>query len=231
MKRLVLFDIDGTILHGGKLWRECFEGALQKCFPDREFIKVPFNGKTDRQICKEMLATVSSECDWKDSCIDSVIDEYLARVKLALNAGRGNEVVILPGVVSAIEKLATHPAVQLGLLTGNVHEGAHLKLSAVGLDHFFPFGAFGDDHWDRYQLPRIAVDRAHKTFGTRYEGKEVVIVGDTVHDVNCGKSIGVRAIAVGTGRGILKEELLNASPDFYFDTLEDTNAVLRAVLD
>ena len=231
MKRLVLFDIDGTILHGGKLWRECFEGALQKCFPNGEFVKVPFNGKTDRQICMEMLATIATGCDWKDSCIDSVISEYLTRVKQALNTGRGNEVTLLPGVQSAIEKLATNPAVQLGLLTGNVHEGAHLKLLAVRMGHYFPFGAFGDDHWDRYQLPKIAVDRAHKKYGTRYEGKEVVIIGDTVHDVNCGKSIGVRAIAVGTGRGITKEELLNASPDFYFDTLEDTNGLLRAVLE
>jgi phosphoglycolate phosphatase-like HAD superfamily hydrolase len=100
------------------------------------------------------------------------------------------------------------------------------------MDHFFDiesFGAFGDDHWDRYQLPQIAADRARACSGVEYCGKEIVIIGDTIHDVNCGKSIGVRSIAVGTGRGVNRDELLAACPDHFFENFSDFQEVLRAI--
>ena len=130
-----------------------------------------------------------------------------------------------------LERLARHPEILLGLLTGNVRHGAELKLSTVGLQDYFKVGVYCDDHPDRYEMPAIAVDRVHQQFGRRFSGKEIVIIGDTIHDVNCGKSIGVRSIAVGTGHGVPLEDLLAQEPDYYFRDLSATHEVLSAILE
>jgi phosphoglycolate phosphatase-like HAD superfamily hydrolase len=113
-----------------------------------------------------------------------------------------------------------------------VRRGARIKLKAAKMEHFFnidDLGAFGDDHWDRYCLPRIAANRAKDHCGIEYQGKEIVIIGDTIHDVNCGKSIGVRSIAVGTGRNVDRAELLSAKPDQFFEDFSDFHAVIQAI--
>ena len=234
MKRLVLFDIDGTLLNGGKLWRECFEASFSSAFPGEVFPKVAFSGKTDRQICAEVLDLVLPERTPQTTThlIDELINHYLEELRTALAAGRAAEdVEVLPGVRELLRALSREAAVHLGLLTGNVRQGATLKLSCVSLDRYFGIGAFGDDSPDRYQLPSIAVRRAHVELGTHYEGKEVVIIGDTHHDVNCGKSIGVRSIAVGTGRSEYRNEILASSPDYFFETLQSTADVLQAIIE
>ncbi|OFZ21007.1 MAG: hypothetical protein A2X94_06645 [Bdellovibrionales bacterium GWB1_55_8] len=231
MKRLVLFDIDGTILNGGKLWRECFEAAFTEIFPEDEICHVAFSGKTDRQICREMLPSWVSQHE-SELKIEQVLSGYLNRTRDAIADGRTAEVSLLPGVRELIEELTIQKQIRLGLLTGNVREGARIKLAAVQLDSFFAsgVGAFGDDHWDRYRLPEIAVRRVQQEYGESYSGKQVVIIGDTVHDVNCGKSINVRSIAVGTGRAEHLQEILEARPDFFFPTLSEKNTVLNAIL-
>jgi phosphoglycolate phosphatase-like HAD superfamily hydrolase len=230
MKRLVLFDIDGTLLHGGTLWRECFEGAFQACFPDVVVKKVGFNGKTDPQICHELMGEKPLGSAITKP-VRMILDEYLDRVEKALPT-RANEVEALPGTHDLLKELSGIAGLQLGLLTGNVRRGAKIKLRAAKMDHFFDFGeygAFGDDHWDRYCLPRIAASRAMKRDGIEYQGKEIIVIGDTIHDVNCGKSIGVRSIAVGTGRNVDRAELLAAQPDHFFENLSDIHAVIRAM--
>ena len=104
-----------------------------------------------------------------------------------------------PGVVDLVQALARDPRVTLALLTGNLEPGARLKVEPLGLNHHFPFGAFGSDHEDRYRLPPVAVERARAHTGHAFSGKRVVIVGDSIHDVRCGRSLGVRAVAVATG--------------------------------
>lgn len=229
-KRLVLFDIDGTILWGGPLWKECFLGAMANFFPNLLFPKVSFGGKTDIQIAREMLAAMGLDEAQVEDHMHKVIDLYIERACVAA-ATRAHEVSLLPGAREIIEKLATHPEVMLGLLTGNVRKGAHAKLSCVKLAHHFKVGVYGDDHWDRYRLPEIAVLRVRDQFGQDFSGKQVVIIGDTIHDVNCGKSIGVRSIAVGTGHKVPTEELLAQNPDYYFKDLSDTLGVLAAILE
>lgn len=232
MKRLVLFDIDGTLLHGGNLWRECFEGAFQACFPEITVKKVGFNGKTDPQICHELMGQKPLD-HAMSKLVQLILDEYLNRVEKALPT-RANEVEALPGTHELLKQLSSIAGLQLGLLTGNVRRGAKIKLSAAKMDHFFDFGefgAFGDDHWDRYSLPQIAANRAKTRHGIDYRGKEIVVIGDTIHDVNCGKSIGVRSIAVGTGRNVDRAELLAANPDHFFENLSDIHAVTRTICD
>ncbi len=237
MKRLVLFDIDGTLLNGGTLWRECFEAGFRGVFPSCPFPRVAFSGKTDRQICAEVLAkTGSSGQTVIEDVIDRMIAGYIGQLKAALAAGRAaSHVELLPGVHELLKALMGRTEVTIGLLTGNVRDGARLKLASVGIDHYFApsfnIGAFGDDHSDRYRLPEIAVARARAELGLQFQGKEVVIIGDTVHDVNCGRSIGVRAIAVGTGRPEYRDEILRAGPDSFFETLVKTNEVLTAILE
>ncbi len=229
-KRLVLFDIDGTILWGGPLWKECFLGAMAHFFPDLQFPKVSFGGKTDVQIAREMMAAMGfSEAQVEDK-MHQVVDLYVERACIAATT-RAHEVSVLPGAKAIIEELAQHPEVILGLLTGNVQKGAKAKLSCVDLVKHFKIGVYGDDHWDRYRLPALAVERVHSELGLRFSGKQIVIIGDTIHDVNCGKSIGVRTIAVGTGRGVSTEELLEQNPDFYFKDLSNTDDVIQAILE
>lgn len=234
---LVLFDIDGTLLHGGKLFRECFEGAMRCRFmpQDREgrLPRISFSGKTDRQICRELMEAGGfleggSEAEL-ESCIDAVIQDYLARVEAAMPT-RASEVRLLPGVDAVLNRLHSHPEVLLGLLTGNVREGARLKLGAVGMEKYFRFGVYGDDHCDRYQLPTLAVRKARAELGLAFSGKEIVIIGDTIHDVSCGRSLGARAIGVGTGQADQRAKILAASPDHFFEDLSDTDSVLRAIL-
>ncbi len=227
---MVLFDIDGTILWGGPLWKECFNGALQHYFPQLDFPAVPYGGKTDVQICRETMAAAGFSPEEVESNMILVIDEYVARASTETRT-RAHEVQVLPGVREILEELSLQPRVLLGLLTGNVKKGADVKLAAVRLERYFKFGVYGDDDWDRYKLPAIAQARVKEQFGLHFKEKEIVIIGDTVHDVNCGKSIGARSIAVGTGRNIPREELLAQNPDYFFADLSSTFEVIQAILE
>lgn len=229
-KRLVLFDIDGTLLWGGPLWKECFIGALNHYFPQFDFPHVSFGGKTDVQICIEMMGKAGFDEDHIKTSMQLIIDEYVKRAQIAIQT-RANEVTVLPGVFEILNHLKNHPEVVLGLLTGNVKKGAHVKLSSVGLHDYFQFGVYGDDHYDRYKLPTLAQERAKSKLGHSFYGKQIVIIGDTIHDVNCGKSIGTRSIAVGTGRVVDQEELLAQNPDYYFKDMSSTIDLLNAILE
>lgn len=216
MKRLVLFDIDGTLITGGGVWRDAFEDSVADLLPGAKIPRIAFGGRTDPWICRELLRATGVPEGEFDSWSERILRGYLERARALLETRR-QEVRILPGVEDVLRSLSDCPEVCLGLLTGNIREGARLKLQCVGLSRYFPFGVYGDDHWDRYQLPAIAVDRARGELGATYGGKQVVIIGDTIHDVNCGKSIGARSIAVGTGHRVTAEELLAENPDFYFE--------------
>ncbi|MBC7692904.1 MAG: HAD family hydrolase [Methylotenera sp.] len=234
-KRLVLFDIDGTLLNGGRLWRECFEASVAECFPGVIFPRVSFSGKTDRLICMELMkgAGIWTDDGVAQTWIDDILKNYLGRVR-SLISQRSGEVTLLPGVRKLVDSLRSHADVCLGLLTGNVEEGAQIKLQAVGMglgsSGEFAFGAFGNDHWNRYELPAIAVRRALEKFSFEFQAKQIVIIGDTVHDVNCGKSLGVRTIAVGTGHSAQRTELLGANPDYFFSDLSAHEQVLASIL-
>ncbi len=242
MNRLVLFDIDGTLLRGGSLWGDSFIRSIKAEFPDlasspgtgEKIARIKFGGKTDGQICREVLTAAGLSLEEAIAATPRIVEGYLRRAREGLVV-RAHEMCVLPGVVEVLRGLAAEPSVCLGLLTGNVEAGAHLKLETAGLLEFFhdgsgfKLGAFADDHHDRYELPLIAVKKAQQRLGIRFEGKQVVVIGDTIHDVNCGKSIGVRAIAVGTGHGVTREELVAENPDFYFDDLSATEAVLDAI--
>ncbi len=136
----------------------------------------------------------------------------------------------MPGireVLDALDERADDVAV--GLLTGNVERGATLKLASAGLDGRFSFGAFGSDHERRDELPAIAVRRARELTRRAFHGKAIVVIGDTPFDITCGRALGVRAIAVATGR-YDRTALGAAGADAVLPDLADTAATLELLL-
>ncbi|HEX6070741.1 MAG TPA: HAD family hydrolase [Longimicrobiaceae bacterium] len=228
MERLILFDIDGTLLSAAGAAGGPFRSALERVFgtsgPRRGY---SFAGRTDPQIARDLLALGGVPREVADEKLELVWEIYLAGLRETL---REREVTVLPGVRELLDELEAEPTVILGLLTGNLREGARLKLEAAGLGfERFEVGAFGSDHADRPELPAVAIRRAEERFGHRFSGKSVVIIGDTPLDIACGEHLGVRTIAVATGN-YRPEELAACGPDHVFESLEDLEAVRRAIL-
>ena len=223
MKRLLLFDIDGTLLTTNGRGRDAFRRSIEKVF-GREFDPslISFAGKTDQQILSEILAQMGLDGSHDPALYGRALDLYRDTMISILDE---SWVQVLPGIEDLLPELDANPDIQLGLLTGNLRETAYLKLRLGGIEGYFPFGAFGSDHADRYQLPPIAVQRAFDFTGHLYAGREVIIIGDTEHDIRCGKSIRALSVAVCTGR-FGREELEVHEPDFLLDDFEDTENVM-----
>ena len=149
-------------------------------------------------------------------------DTYLELLARQLPICEGH---VLPGITELLERLESRPHITLGLLTGNLARGAQLKLEHYGLWKYFPFGAFADDHHDRNELGIVARARALEHTGWQFAPSSVDVIGDTEHDVACGKAIGARTIAVATGSRP-REELAKSEPDFLFDDFSQTNDVV-----
>jgi phosphoglycolate phosphatase-like HAD superfamily hydrolase len=226
-RRLVLFDIDGTLLSAAGISASALREALQAQFgTEGSLAGYDYSGKTDPQIVRELMEEAGFAREVIEERMAATLDEYLRRLTEIL---RPEHVRPKPGVVALVEALARQPGVTLGLLTGNLEPGARLKVEPLGLNTRFPFGAFGSDHEDRHRLPALAVERAFLHTGHRFVGKRVVIVGDSIHDVRCGQSIGVRAVAVATG--VTPAETLAAEePDALLRDFSDLGPALRAVM-
>lgn len=228
-RRLVLLDIDGTILLSAGAGKRAIVAALTPEVADvSAWESIRFDGKTDPQIVSEML--VGAGCPTPSAeRIDLLCSRYagLLEAELAVN---GHRTRVLPGIHALIDRLEQESSVVLGLLTGNIARGAELKLRAAGIAHDrFRVGAYGSDAAARHELPPIAVRRAEPHFGRRPWGEEVVIIGDTPADVTCGQSVGARAIAVATG-SYSTAELLTAGAFAAFDDLSRTDEVMAAIL-
>ena len=230
IRRLVLFDIDGTLLHSGGAGRRAIMAAMAGMLPSSAgTTAVRFDGKTDPQIVTELLAVGGDPEPGNPDRIAEVLDRYVALLERELHNG-GPSSEVLPGIPSLLDALEGQASVLLGLLTGNVALGAELKLRAAGIAPTrFRVGAFGSDSHERPALPPIAASRATSHFGRIPAGPEVVIIGDTPADVTCGVASGARAIAVATG-GYTLDELSAFSPWRAYADLTDTAAVVDAIL-
>ncbi len=223
--RVVLFDIDGTLLATGGAGRKAMELALadvfqRHCPADR----IDTAGRTDCRIITDIL----------ESCgIFPGSDErrrfcraYLKHLPACLKSRRGH---VLPGVARLLKLLAARQDVVSGLLTGNCEEGARIKLKHFGLDRFFLFGGFGDVHTDRSDVAAAAWQRAQEILETPIPAEHCCIIGDTPADIQCARAIGASAVAVATGTST-RHDLASCHPDGLLDSLADTDAVLEAVL-
>ena len=224
--KLLLFDIDGTILKT-HIGRRTIDHTLSRlCGRPISSEQVSFSGKTDPQIMREILLKNGFSASEMAALVPEVLAGYAEAAREAIAP---HHIEVLPGVRALIDHLAAQATVQLALLTGNLEETAYLKLEAVGLAPYFPFGAFGSDHADRAELPPIAVERAYAHTGRSYTGKDVVIIGDSENDVLCGRGIGVFAVAVATGR-VSRDALAAQNPDLLLDDLCDHDHFMRKVV-
>jgi phosphoglycolate phosphatase-like HAD superfamily hydrolase len=227
-RRLVLFDIDGTLLSAGAITARTFEAALQEVFGTvGDAARFDYSGKTDPQIVRELMKGAG----FSDAEIEERRPLALARYREGFAASiRPEHVQAKPGVSALLEAFERRSSVTLGLLTGNLEPTARLKLAPLDANRFFAFGAFGSDDEDRYRLPPIALERARVAVGIPFEGPDVVIVGDSVHDILCGRELGVRAVAVATGK-TSPERLVEADPNALLADFSDTGAAVSAILD
>jgi phosphoglycolate phosphatase-like HAD superfamily hydrolase len=229
VRKLVLFDIDGTLLWSAGAGRSAIgEALLAEMGETGPIGEYRFDGKTDPQIIVELMLAAGHPDAESEGHIAAVCRRYLELLEEAL-ASREHEVTVLPGVTRLLAALEDRPDALLGLLTGNLAHGATLKLTAAGIDpDRFRVGAFGSDAAARDELPAIATARAAPLMGYVPEGSHVIIIGDTPADVTCGQGVGARAIGVATGRHSVVE-LLAAGAHTAFDDLSDTEAVLTAI--
>lgn len=226
---LVLFDIDGTLLLTTGAGRRAITATLADRLGRHDaWQSIPFDGKTDPQIVRELLEAAGDPAT-DEASVTAVCERYVALLEEELDRVPG-ATQLLPGVADLLDRLEAEPDVILGLLTGNVARGAGLKLRSGGLDPArFKVGAFGSDSSRRSDLPAIAAARAAPLFGRVPAGESVVIVGDTPADVTCGQAIGARAVAVATGSYSVSS-LREAGAHAAFEDLSDTVAVLEALL-
>ena len=220
-RKLLLFDIDGTLLTANGLGSRLFQEVLTRiCGREISTRGVCFSGKTDPQIIREVLSGAGFDPPEAERIGARALHAYAAHARQAISP---EVITVLPGVRALLETLPGSFNVQLALLTGNMEETAYMKVRAAGLGAYFPFGAFGSDHPDRDQLPAIAARRAFRHGGRRFEGRDMVVVGDSPRDVRCGRAAGARTIAVATGvtdAGTLARE----EPDVLLRDLTDVRA-------
>ncbi|MNS51196.1 Phosphoglycolate phosphatase [compost metagenome] len=226
--RLILFDIDGTLMGAAGAGRRALKVAMERTFgPMPHLDGWTFAGKTDPQIYRELLAPRGLDEAVLASKMDAVLEEYLTHLETEMAASPACH--LKPGIEPLLTALAETEGVTLGLLTGNLERGARMKLDRFGIHHHFKLGAYGSDHAHRPELPPIAVKRAEALTGRKFFGKEIVIIGDTEHDVKCGAALGVKAIAVATGQYTV-DELAPHGADHLFADLSETDRVLAALL-
>lgn len=227
--RLVLFDIDGTLLWSDGTGRRAMESALVEVFGTTGAPGYRYDGKTDRQIVRELMRGHGHEDEHIDARIEELLGLYLTRLERELAEGERRP-TLCAGVMEVLADLESRDDVTLGLLTGNLQRGAALKLAAVGIDIArFRVNAFGSDAEHRPLLPAVAQRRAREMLGFDVRGDRVVIVGDTPADIACGREIGARAVAVATGRYSV-DDLAAHAPAALFADLRDTEAVVTAIL-
>ena len=227
--RIVLFDIDGTLLKSGGVGRISMERALKRVFGSVGKSEYHYDGKTDRQIVRDLMRLDGLPDEQIDAQMDVLLEEYVARLTEELASGN-RSVLLLDGVRELLDALDRQEKVVVGLLTGNIQQGAQAKLSAAGLDPSrFRVNAFGSDHELRPELPAVAQRRASELLGIDIKGNRLVVIGDTPADIQCGEAIGARAIGVATGRYSV-EQLGTYQPYAVFESLADTEAVLNSIM-
>ncbi len=228
MSKLVLFDIDGTILNSSRAGRDAMEAAIELEFGFRGDPNYHYDGKTDRQIIREILRSEGHEDGAINPRLDAVVDRYLGFLKDNL-AQNERIVTAFPGVLELIDAVEGDSDTTIGLLTGNVQRGAFLKLGAVGIDGTrFVVNAFGCDSEIRNELSTLACQRHEEIFGEFCEGDDVIVIGDTPADIECGRPVNARTIAVATGRYSV-DELNSHKPYAAFADLSNTRQVLEAI--
>ncbi|MFN8526050.1 MAG: haloacid dehalogenase-like hydrolase [Chloroflexota bacterium] len=228
--RLVLWDVDGTLMNSRGIIREARKRALREVYGiEGELGRVAGGGMTDPQLT---LATVALH-GWEENAAVELLDAFREAYVDGLHQLRGalaEDLQVLPGVTETIDRLHTLGAMQ-SLLTGNYQEAARLKVGAVGLDRRLQIelGAFGSDNRDRLQLVPVALERAQRLREPGLTAADIVVIGDSPRDIACARAGGARAVAVATGAHAA-QELAEHRPDCLLADLSDSAAAAAAIL-
>jgi len=221
MEKLILFDIDGTLIHTGGAGTASLNMAFNRLFGIKDaFQNMSMAGKTDIEIIKQGLETYGFP---QDGNLEAMVKWYLYYLKDEINNPRRE---LKPGITEVLN-LLREQGMLLGLLTGNLEEGAAIKLGSFGLNEYFLEGAFGSDHEDRDMLLPIALKKFSQR-GFEFNPRDCIVVGDTPRDVRCAKIHGAYCLAVATGP-YKKEELLDTDADIVLDSLEDVERCMNFI--
>jgi phosphoglycolate phosphatase-like HAD superfamily hydrolase len=220
MVKLVLFDIDGTLVHTGGAGIKAFARAFAAEFNAHNGVeRIRFAGRTDVSLVREFFGLHDIEPSPEN--FRRFFDSYVFLLDHILAS---SQTAACPGVFDFIESLRTLPGPpRLGLLTGNIQLGAEIKLRHFGLWDYFETGAFADDNENRDLIACAAHERGCRLLTRKLNGEEIVVVGDTPFDIRCGRAIGAKVLAVATG-GATLEELRKHEPDWAVETLREVNA-------
>jgi phosphoglycolate phosphatase-like HAD superfamily hydrolase len=224
--RLILFDVDGTLLSTDGAAGRAIGAALRETFgsagPSAGY---SFAGKTDPQIVFELTAEAGIPRSEVAPRLPEVFERYCARLAATLNPSNTR---VLPGVREVLAALAGRGDIALGLLTGNIRAGAEIKLAAAGLSGRFAVGAFGSDEEDRNRLVPVARTRAREFWGEEFPGTRTVVVGDAQADIRCARAGGAWSVAVASSK-TPKPELAALHPDVLLDSLASPEALTALV--
>jgi phosphoglycolate phosphatase-like HAD superfamily hydrolase len=219
---ICLFDIDGTLLSSGGAGKAAMEQALATAFgAPASAADVPFSGRTDRAIVRDLFrqhGVAQTPENW-----DLFLTAYLNHLPDCLNRHNGK---VLPGIAALLDCLLARGGVAVGLLTGNVRDGARLKLGHYGLYQHFAFGGFGDHHFQRDEVAHEALAEVRRHCNGSVCPEQIWVIGDTPLDVQCARAIGARAVAVATGWHSL-ELLASSKPDLLLPDLSDPAPLLN----
>lgn len=225
-RRLLLFDIDGTLIVSGGAGEGALKDAMRDRFGvDEDLDGIVLAGATDALIARQLLA--KSGISESPENITALLDSYLEHLPRRLPHHNGR---VLPGIRELLDRLMATDAAAVALLTGNLERGARIKLSHYGVWDYFEFGAFADDHHDRNELGRFARSRAFDQHGVEFAAEDIFVIGDTPRDIECGRAISAKTVAIATGTYSI-DELRPHNPDFLFADLSDTDVVIAALLD
>ena len=227
--RLILFDVDGTLVTARGAGRRAMARAFAAVFGVTGPIeRYDFRGKTDPQIVADLMAAAGLEPGAIAAGLSAFYARYLE--ELAAEIGSGERVALMPGIGELVPRLAGSPGAVVGLLTGNIEGGARIKLAPTGLWSHFSVGAYGSDDADRSRLPAVAVRRAEALVGRPIAPERVLVIGDTPLDIGCARAFGAVAVAVATGQHSAGE-LAACGPDLLFPDFSDVRRAAAALLD
>ena len=228
---LALFDIDGTLVDTGGAGRAGLQASFQSVFGlddvSGSTSRVRFDGRTDPAIIADIAREAGIPAADVEARYAALQEAYLRALRNELAAPNARRRV-MPGVRPLLDRLAARPDVFLGLVTGNMEEGARAKLDAFGLSRYFVDGGFSSDHPERSEIARIAHQRLSRRAGFRFPVDRVMVIGDTELDVLCARANGFRAIAVESS-WVPRDRLVAAGPDTLLADLTDAEAVLAAM--
>ena len=220
-RRLLLFDIDGTLITSGGAGEAALKDAMRSRFGvEEDLAGIILAGATDARIARELLEKHGISVSPEN--VAALLDTYLGHLSERIGRHDGK---LLPGIVPLLNVLSQREDAVLALLTGNVSRGAEIKLTHYGVWDFFEFGAFADDHHDRNELGKFARARALERHGEEFPPSRIYVIGDTPKDIECGRAVGACTVAIATGH-YSAAELKEHSPDFLFEDLSDTDRVV-----